>query len=90
VARVLVVFREGPDCEARVRDGLDLALAALGFDHEVAVLFTGRGAGLLHAGGDLAANLRALAYHGAALLEGDVDAAAQRACFARADHVFAC
>ncbi|HET7845564.1 MAG TPA: DsrE family protein [Xanthomonadales bacterium] len=87
MARVLVVFREGLAQESRVRDGIDLALAALAFDHEVTVLFTGAGAALPGEGGELAANLRALAYHGATVLAADADA---HDPLAHADHVFAC
>jgi sulfur relay (sulfurtransferase) DsrF/TusC family protein len=106
MARVLVVFREGPAQALRARDCLDLALAALAFDHTVRVLFTGEGAELL-CGGDreLSANLRALAFHGAeaigvdaeASVPGDpvlaaqpLDDAARRAWLAAADHVLAC
>ena len=103
--RVLVVFREGPAQAARVRDGIDLALAALAFDHEVDVLFLGAGAELLRgADAELAANLRALPFHGThaigvdAALASDgpvfaaqpLDADGQRAWFAAATHVFAC
>lgn len=103
--RILVVFREGPAQAVRVRDGIDLALAALAFDHELDVLFTGDGAALLRETGELGANLRALAFHGAHAIGVDaalaapsspvldaqpLDAAAQRAWFACADHVFAC
>ncbi len=76
------MFRHGPTHAARVRDGLDLALAALAFDHEVGVLFTGEGEALLREGGELAANLRALEFHGATIVGSD--------WLARADHVFAC
>lgn len=87
MARVLVVFREGSAHAGRVRDGIDLALAALAFDHEVRVLFTGAGTALLHEEGELAANLRALSYHGATAVGADADV---RVELANADHVFAC
>lgn len=52
VARVLVVFRSGPHGSYRARDGLEFALAALAFEHEVAVLALGDGAALLVPGQD--------------------------------------
>jgi len=104
MARVLVLFRAGPAQADRVRDCLDLALAAIAFDHDVRVLFTGDGVALVR-GDDagLTANLRALAFHGASAIAVDaafadggalaaqpLDADAQRAWLAAADHVLAC
>jgi predicted peroxiredoxin len=106
VARVLVVFRAGPAEPMRVRDCLDLALAAIAFDHSVRVLFTGAGAELLQGrDGELSANLRALAFHGAEAIGVDaaasvaggpvlaaqpLDEAARSAWLATADHVLGC
>lgn len=106
MAGVLVVFRNGPSDALRVRDCLDLALAALAFDHSVRVLFTGEGAELLRGEDrELSANLRALAFHGAEAIGVDValavpgapvlaaqplDAATRSAWLAAADHVLGC
>jgi hypothetical protein len=106
MARVLVVFREGPAQALRARDCLDLALAAIAFDHEVRVLFTDAGAALLRGeDGALSANLRALAFHGAEAIGVDaalavpgdpvlaaqpLDDATRTAWLAAADHVLGC
>lgn len=106
MANVVVVFRVGPEDGMRVRDCLDLALAAIAFDHDVRVLFTGAGAELLRgADRDLSANLRALVFHGVEAIAveasqavaGDpvlaaiaLDEAGIRAWLATADHVLEC
>jgi len=104
--RILVVFRKGPDEALRVRDCLDLALAAIAFDHTVRVLFTSAGAALLRGENrELTSNLRALAFHGveaigvdaALAVVGDsvfaaqpLDESAIREWHAGADHVLWC
>lgn len=106
MANVVVVFRHGPADAMRVRDCLDLALAAIAFDHPVRVVFTGAGAELLRgADRDLSANLRALAFHGAEAIAVDaalavagdpvlaaqpLDDATMRTWLAAADHVLEC
>jgi tRNA 2-thiouridine synthesizing protein C len=72
MARVLVVFSQPPHGGTRAREGLDLALAAIAFDHEVSVYFCGEGIGLLRSGQDTRGALlkdwcrafRALPVHG--------------------------
>ena len=84
MSRVLLVFSAPAQRLGRSRDGLDLALALLAFEHEVGVLFIGEGACLLAPGQDWAGiglpetgrSLAALAHHGA------VRVAASAACLA--------
>lgn len=106
MSRVVVVFRAGPAEALRARDCLDLALAAIAFDHSVRVLFTAGGAALLRgADSELSANLRALAFHGAEAIGVDaalavpgdpvlaaepLDDATRSAWLAAADHVLGC
>jgi tRNA 2-thiouridine synthesizing protein C len=72
MARVLVVFRQGPHGSVRAREGLEVALAALAFEHEVSVYFCGDGVALLRRGQhtdaalvkDFCRGFRALGLHG--------------------------
>lgn len=83
MARLLLVFSRGPDAGGAGRDGLDAGLAALAFDHQLAVLFEGAGVSLLrpaHAPGeglpDWRRGLRTLPLHGAAPVGADAEALA--------------
>ncbi|MGD9585160.1 MAG: DsrE family protein [Lysobacterales bacterium] len=84
MSRILVVFASSAQRGGRTRDGLELALALLAFEHEVGVLFIGDGVGMLvpdQAWGELGLPesgraLAALAHHGA------VRVAASAACLA--------
>lgn len=83
MARVLLVFSQGPDPGGASREGLDAGLAALAFDHRLAVLFEGPGVALLrpvHPAGDglpdWRRGLRTLPLHGAAAVGVDADALA--------------
>ncbi len=85
MARVLVIFRHAPHGRVDARETLDVALAALAFDHAVSVYFCGAGVDCLRAeqapdaigAPAIARNLRALAAHGAERI--GVDAEALRA-----------
>ncbi len=84
MSRILVMFTGPAQGDGRTRDGLDLALALLAFDHEVGVLLVGDGVSLLvpeqaWAGLGLPESgraLAALAHHGATRV------AASAACLA--------
>lgn len=83
MARVLLLFSQGPDAGGAGREGLDAGLAALAFDHQLAVLFEGAGATLLravHAPGDglpdWRRGLRTLPLHGASPIGVDAGALA--------------
>lgn len=70
---VLLIFSSAPWRGGRARDGLDLALALLAFDHPVSVLFVEDGVQLLVPGqspgrsglAEVARGLHALSHHGA-------------------------
>jgi tRNA 2-thiouridine synthesizing protein C len=70
--KILLLFRHGPHGRAGGREGLELALAALAFDHQVDALFMGDGVLLLKHGQDThqahlkdyAPGFRALLQHG--------------------------
>jgi tRNA 2-thiouridine synthesizing protein C len=83
MANILVLFRHGAHDRGRARDGLDAALAALAFEHELDVLFVGDGVSLLRDAAqsaplqrDWTPGLRALPRHGARRLGADRDALA--------------
>lgn len=77
------MFSRGPEAELAGREGLDLGLAALAFDHRLSVLFEGAGAILLRplsvtatAQTDWRRGLRTLPLHGAAAIGVDASALA--------------
>jgi tRNA 2-thiouridine synthesizing protein C len=81
MARILLLFTQGPDAGGAAREGLDAGLAALAFDHELGVLFEGAGVALLrppHPPGaglpDWRRGLRTLPLHGAAAIGADAGA----------------
>lgn len=73
MSRVLVMFTASAQHGGRTRDGIDLALALLAFDHQVGVLFIDDGVGMLVPDQatavlglpDCSRALAALAHHGA-------------------------
>jgi tRNA 2-thiouridine synthesizing protein C len=81
--RVLLVFSHAPHDGGAARDGLDAGLAALAFDHPLALLFEGAGVALLRPGGtpgeglpDWLRGLRTLPLHGAGPIGADAEALA--------------
>lgn len=76
MSRILIVFASAAFQGGRARDGLDAALAAIAFDHEVGVLFIHNGVNLLASAPepkpfglpDLGRGLGALIHHGAQAL----------------------
>lgn len=85
MARVTVLFGDGPYGSARGLDALDATLAAIAFEHEVSALFIGAGVALLRTGQDPAAlgakrwtdALRALPVYGIARVGADAAALAR-------------
>lgn len=72
MALILVVFQSGPYGHLQAQEGLDVALAAIAFEHRVRVLFVGDGVDLLRRGQNptligqkcYTAGFRSLALHG--------------------------
>lgn len=83
MAHLLVRFARAAQAGAAARDGIDLALAALAYEHHVSVLFEGDGVGLLacaNATAELAwtRGFAALSLHGVARVGVDAEALARR------------